>query len=217
LSTEPQAPTAYRTAPLPRMLVVHLGYAWKTTLVSVLLGLVFLAGAGETWLSHSTVGVRRHTWVPAAGCVPQAAETHETEPLSTKNLLEYVHGTGSWDRRVVALEMPIRKASLFLLVMAVVAFLGPQLMTERATVTLDEREGKMRLARRRFGMTDRAQRPLGELKEAVLVQRGWETSAQLVFAGGERLDLAAPTNGDAGHAKLVKLVNEFTACQARRA
>jgi len=207
-SSEPTPQTAYRTAPEPRTLVVRVGHAWRTTIISAAVALLFLVGAGYAWFSHSTVDIRHHQWT-GSGCFQQSEETHETQPLSVASLSAFVHHEGSWDARVVGLDMPLRKGVVFLLLMALIAVAGPRIATDRATLTLDERERQVRLTRSRFGLVDKTQRPLEELREAVLVQHGWETSAQLVFKGGERLDVAAPTHGDGGHAKLVAAVNAF--------
>jgi hypothetical protein len=214
----PEAVSAYRTAPPPRTLVVRLGYAWRTTIISAVLALSFLAAAGVSWFSHSTVDIRHNKWVGSA-CAPEVEQTRETVPVTAVTFIASVRHTGSWDSRVVATDLSPRRGAIFLVVMALVAFIGPRIMTEHATLTLDEGDRRVRLVRNRFGV-ERVSRPLEDLVEAVLVTdeafrltRGWGTRAQLVFHGGERIDVAAPTNGDAGQAALVAKVNEFLAAR----
>jgi hypothetical protein len=103
---------------------------------------------------------------------------------------------------------------VLLLILAFGASVGPRLLAQRATVTLDERLRGVRIERRRLWTRDSAVRPLARLKEAVLVRDGWSTSAKLVFEDGERLDVVPPTVGDVGHAKLVSEVNEFIRSRA---
>ena len=207
----PEALSAYRTAPPPRTLVLRLGYAWRTTVISAVLALSFLAAAGASWFSHSTVDIRHNKWVGSA-CAPEVEQSRETVPVTAGTLIASVKQTGSWESRVVAADLSLRRGAVFLIVMGLVALVGPRIMTERATLTLDEGDKRVRLVRSRFGV-ERVTRPLEDLTKAVLVTdkltRGWGTRAQLVFLNGERIDVAAPTNGDAGHAVLVARVNEF--------
>jgi hypothetical protein len=96
-------------------------------------------------------------------------------------------------------------------VMALVAFAGPRLAPESATLTLGERDERVIISRRRFGMTDCVSRPLGTLREAVVLKREEGRAVQLVFEDGERIEVAAPTRDDTAQVTLARSVNDFIA------
>jgi hypothetical protein len=192
-----------------------------TLLISAAAGLFFLGIGGLILLHSSALEATARHW-HRQGCVfyPEDRPLTTTLTLAVLAHPEFpppVHEGGD-DAPAQIYGTHIHWASptgpVFFLLLALVAFAGPPLLTERATVRIDEGADKLTVARSRLWHGEVLERPLSTLTGAVLVVKGGMRSLQLVFRSGETLDVAAPTHGDGGHAKLAKEIGAFIAARA---
>jgi hypothetical protein len=107
-----------------------------------------------------------------------------------------------------------RGRGLFLF-LAAVALLAPWLLTERATLRIDEGAGRAYLVRRALWRRKREEWPIERLRGAEVVRSGLSVSVRLRLDGGETADVAWPTWGDGGHAAFASQVNELLATRGR--
>jgi len=141
---------------------------------------------------------------------PSAAELKRESPVSrlAAPLCSPDH-RGAQAPLEVRLARVVSRGRLLLFVMALIALLASPLLTQRATVTLDESARRIRIARSLPWRKETVERPLGSLRRAAVVTGWLSTCAQLEFENGETLEVAAPTLGDGGQAALVTAVTRF--------
>jgi|HubBroStandDraft_2_1064218.scaffolds.fasta_scaffold465126_1 hypothetical protein len=204
--------SAYRSTRPRRTLLLALRPARLTAILCAFLGVLCLGAAAWSWFDHCTADVIHQKWTHDT-CMSSMSEEHETGPLTVSKLIGAWLPGGAPDGGVVITRVywGARWEPMLFFVMALVAFAGPRLAPESATLTLGERDERVIISRRRFGMTDCVSRPLGTLREAVVLKREEGRAVQLVFEDGERIEVAAPTRDDTAQVTLARSVNDFIA------
>jgi hypothetical protein len=205
--------SAYRSTRPRRTLLLALRPTRQTAILSVCLGALLLGVAGWSWFDHCTADVIHRKRIDTDSCTPSMSEEHETGPLTVSKLIGAWLPGGAPNGGVVITRVywGARWEPMLFFVMALLAFAGPRIAPESATLILGEREERVIISRRRFGMTDCVSRPLGTLREAVVLKRDEGRVVQLVFEDDERIDVTAPTREDAAQATLARSVNDFIA------
>ena len=203
----PQPQSAYRHKPSPRTLVLELRQDRRLRMVLTFAGVLMVGWAASSWMEHATADIIHVTQGGNGSGTDHDRPyvDHEVVPLTWSLFYDAFLGTGP---KIAIHYTGGAKEPMACLLLAAVAFLTPRYMRKSATLVLDEREDRLTIHRVRFGVSDDLVYPLHTLNCAVLVPGTRTSRGQLVFANGERIDVARSV-GASETEVLVATVNRF--------